>query len=236
MSKLDAYQSKFKKFYFNNVDDIIENCILLLKAKQELDKEIFESLKKKLNLTTRVAKAFIKIAKNKVVTKESYYKKLPPHLFTILEICKLKEAQIKNFIDNNKINKTSTRFDILVLRDEAKPINKKSLSSTQQYINLRLSKKNFQLNRLKDFENDLQKLINSYKNTVEVETINYEVLNKFNNKKKDLIDEIKFSLSKAVKENKEKKEINDLFNTFKQRLENLGKDTVEESKKIFNTC
>jgi len=63
MSKLDAYQSKFKKFYFNNVDDIIENCILLLKAKQEIDKEIFESLKKKLNLTTRVAKSLIKIAK-----------------------------------------------------------------------------------------------------------------------------------------------------------------------------
>ena len=37
------------------------------------------------------------------------------------------------------------------------------------------------------------------------------------------------------KQNSEKKDYKKIYDKFKKRLENLGKDTVEESKKIFNT-
>ena len=45
---------------------------------------------------------------------------------------------------------------------------------------------------------------------------------------------MKFELD-MEKQNSEKKDYKKIYDKFKKRVENLGKDTVEESKKILNT-
>jgi hypothetical protein len=104
---------------------------------------------------------------------------------------------------------------------------------TNRFINIRLNKKSFQLKHLKDFSNDLKNLVKKYQDKVLLDVEDFKVEERLEKEKTKLIRRLRHELD-MEKQNSEKKDYRKIYNRFKERLENLGKDSLEESKKILD--
>jgi hypothetical protein len=206
--------------------------LLFTEARENLNNNDWKEFYKKTKLTYRIIQVLTKIGKNKVLTNKKYIDKLPSSVFSLYELLKIKDERLIKLIDDNKINSNTTRFEIQKLNGlEIDSILKRE--GTNRFINIRLNKKSFQLKHLKDFSNDLKNLVKKYQDKVLLDVEDFKVEERLEKEKTKLIRRLRHELD-MEKQNSEKKDYRKIYNRFKERLENLGKDSLEESKKILD--
>ena len=234
MSKIQKYVSKFITPYQFNIESTIQNGLLLKEARKELDDSEWNDLQKKLKLTYRLTQAITRVGQNKILTNEKYYKSLPPNLFTIYELTKLNENKLLELLQSNKIKSNTSRVEIQKMCGFDRPPRLEKKENTVRFLNLRLHTKNFSLKYLNDIKKELQTLIVKYKDKVETSLEDFKLDERYLiNKKRTLKSlENKLKKDKLFNEGRDYKKI---FDIYKVRLEKLGKDSLEEGKKIYNT-
>lgn len=230
---VQTYSNRYITNFNSNINSIISNALLFTEARENLNNNDWKEFYKRTKLTYRIIQVLTKIGKNKILTNKKYIDKLPASVFSLYELLKIKDERLIKLIDDNKINSNTTRFEIQKLNGlETDSIFKKE--GTNRFINIRLNKKNFQLKYLKDFSNDLKSFVKKYQEKISLEVEDFKIDERFEQEKNKLLRRLKFELD-MEKQNSEKKDYKKIYDKFKKRVENLGKDTVEESKKILNT-
>ena len=91
-----------------------------------------------------------------------------------------------------------------------------------------------QIKYLKDFTVDLKNLVKKYQDKVLLDVEDFKVEERLEKEKTKLIRRLRHELD-MEKQNSEKKDYRKIYNNFKDKLENLGKDTLDEAKKILDT-
>jgi hypothetical protein len=227
-----SYFNRFITNFNSNINSIISNALLFTEARENLNNNDWKEFYKRTKLTYRIIQVLTKIGKNKILTNKKYIDKLPASVFSLYELLKIKDERLIKLIDDNKVNSNTTRFEIQKLNGlETDLIFKKE--GTNRFINIRLNKKNFQLKYLKDFSNELKNLVKKYQDKVLLDVEDFKVEDRLEKEKIKLIRRLRHELD-MEKQNSEKKDYRKIYNRFKERLENLGKDSLEESKKIFD--
>lgn len=233
MSKIQKYALRFITNYKSNIELIIQNALLLKEARKELNDKEWNDLQKKLKLTYRVMQVITRIGQNKIITNEKYYRILPPKLFTVYELTKLTEFKLLELFQSNKIHSNTSHTEMLKYCGLDVPNQSYKKENTLRFLNVRLHNKNFSLKYLNDIKKDLQVIIAKYKDKVETSLEDYQLEERFNSYKKRTLT----ALENELKKNKlfnEGRDTKKIFDMFKLRLEKLGKDTLEEGKKILN--
>jgi hypothetical protein len=229
---VQSYSNRYITNFNSNINSIISNAILFTEARENLNNNDWKEFYKRTKLTYRIIQVLTKIGKNKILTNKKHIDKLPASVFSLYELLKIKDEKLVKFIDDNNINSNTTRFEIQKLNGkETDSIFKKE--GTNRFINIRLNKKNFQLKYLKDFSNDLKKFVKKYQDKVLLDIEDFKVEERLEKEKTKLIRRLRHELD-MEKQNSEKKDYRKIYNNFKDKLENLGKDTLEESKKILD--
>jgi hypothetical protein len=230
---VQSYSNRYITNFNSNINSIITNALLFTEARENLNNNDWKEFYKKTKLTYRIIQVLTKIGKNKVLTNKKYIDKLPSSVFSLYELLKIKDERLIKLIDDNKINSNTTRFEIQKLNGlEIDSILKRE--GTNRFINIRLNKKSFQLKHLKDFSNDLKNLVKKYQDKVLLDVEDFKVEERLEKEKTKLIRRLRHELD-MEKQNSEKKDYRKIYNRFKERLENLGKDSLEESKKILDS-
>jgi hypothetical protein len=230
---VQSYSNRYITNFNSNINSIITNALLFTEARENLNNNDWKEFYKKTKLTYRIIQVLTKIGKNKVLTNKKYIDKLPSSVFSLYELLKIKDERLIKLIDDNKINSNTTRFEIQKLNGlEIDSILKRE--GTNRFINIRLNKKSFQLKHLKDFSNDLKNLVKKYQDKVLLDVEDFKVEERLEKEKIKLIRRLRHELD-MEKQNSEKKDYRKIYNRFKERLENLGKDSLEESKKILDS-
>jgi hypothetical protein len=229
---VQSYSNRYITNFNSNINSIITNALLFTEARENLNNNDWKEFYKKTKLTYRIIQVLTKIGKNKVLTNKKYIDKLPSSVFSLYELLKIKDERLIKLIDDNKISSNTTRFEIQKLNGlEIDSILKRE--GTNRFINIRLNKKSFQLKHLKDFSNDLKNLVKKYQDKVLLDVEDFKVEERLEKEKTKLIRRLRHELD-MEKQNSEKKDYRKIYNRFKERLENLGKDSLEESKKILD--
>jgi len=229
---VQSYSNRYITNFNSNINSIITNALLFTEARENLNNNDWKEFYKKTKLTYRIIQVLTKIGKNKVLTNKKYIDKLPSSVFSLYELLKIKDERLIKLIDDNKISSNTTRFEIQKLNGlEIDSILKRE--GTNRFINIRLNKKSFQLKHLKDFSNDLKNLVKKYQDKVLLDIEDFKVEERIEKEKTKLIRRLRHELD-MEKQNSEKKDYRKIYNRFKERLENLGKDSLEESKKILD--
>jgi len=229
---VQSYSNRYITNFNSNINSIITNALLFTEARENLNNNDWKEFYKKTKLTYRIIQVLTKIGKNKVLTNKKYIDKLPSSVFSLYELLKIKDERLIKLIDDSKINSNTTRFEIQKLNGlEIDSILKRE--GTNRFINIRLNKKSFQLKHLKDFSNDLKNLVKKYQDKVLLDVEDFKVEERLEKEKTKLIRRLRHELD-MEKQNSEKKDYRKIYNRFKERLENLGKDSLEESKKILD--
>jgi len=229
---VQSYSNRYITNFNSNINSIITNALLFTEARENLNNNDWKEFYKKTKLTYRIIQVLTKIGKNKVLTNKKYIDKLPSSVFSLYELLKIKDERLIKLIDDNKINSNTTRFEIQKLNGlEIDSILKRE--GTNRFINIRLNKKSFQLKHLKDFSDDLKNLVKKYQDKVLLDVEDFKVEERLEKEKTKLIRRLRHELD-MEKQNSEKKDYRKIYNRFKERLENLGKDSLEESKKILD--
>jgi hypothetical protein len=230
---VQSYSNRYITNFNSNINSIITNALLFTEARENLNNNDWKEFYKKTKLTYRIIQVLTKIGKNKVLTNKKYIDKLPSSVFSLYELLKIKDERLIKLIDDSKINSNTTRFEIQKLNGlEIDSILKRE--GTNRFINIRLNKKSFQLKHLKDFSNDLKNLVKKYQDKVLLDVEDFKVEERLEKEKTKLIRRLRHELD-MEKQNSEKKDYRKIYNRFKERLENLGKDSLEESKKILDS-
>jgi hypothetical protein len=229
---VQSYSNRYITNFNSNINSIITNALLFTEARENLNNNDWKEFYKKTKLTYRIIQVLTKIGKNKVLTNKKYIDKLPSSVFSLYELLKIKDERLIKLIDDNKINSNTTRFEIQKLNGlEIDSILKRE--GTNRFINIRLNKKSFQLKHLKDFSNDLKNLVKKYQDKVLLDIEDFKVEERLEKEKTKLIRRLRHELD-MEKQNSEKKDYRKIYNRFKERLENLGKDSLEVSKKLLD--
>jgi len=229
---VQSYSNRYITNFNSNINSIITNALLFTEARENLNNNDWKEFYKKTKLTYRIIQVLTKIGKNKVLTNKKYIDKLPSSVFSLYELLKIKDERLIKLINDNKISSNTTRFEIQKLNGlEIDSILKRE--GTNRFINIRLNKKSFQLKHLKDFSNDLKNLVKKYQDKVLLDIEDFKVEERIEKEKTKLIRRLRHELD-MEKQNSEKKDYRKIYNRFKERLENLGKDSLEESKKILD--
>lgn len=229
---VQSYYNRYITNFNSNINSIIFNSLLFTEARENLNNNDWKEFYKRTKLTYRIIQVLTKIGKNKILTNKKYIDKLPVSVFSLYELLKIKDERLIKLIDDNKVNSNTTRFEIQKLNGlETDSIFKKE--GTNRFINIRLNKKNFQLKYLKDFSDDLKSFVKKYQEKISLEVEDFKIDERFEQEKNKLLRKLKFELD-MEKQNSEKKDYRKIYNNFKDKLENLGKDTLEESKKILD--
>jgi len=230
---VQSYSNRYITNFNSNINSIITNALLFTEARENLNNNDWKEFYKKTKLTYRIIQVLTKIGKNKVLTNKKYIDKLPSSVFSLYELLKIKDERLIKLIDDNKISSNTTRFEIQKLNGlEIDSILKRE--GTNRFINIRLNKKSFQLKHLKDFSNDLKNLVKKYQDKILLDVEDFKVEERLEKEKTKLIRRLRHELD-MEKQNSEKKDYRKIYNRFKERLENLGKDSLEESKKILDS-
>lgn len=235
MSKIEKYISRFIPNYQSNIESIVKNAVLLKEARTseiKLNDSEWNALQKKLNLTYRVTQIITKIGKNKILTNEKYFNQLPPSIYKLYELTRVSEKKLLELLQNKKINPSLSYDEVIKLVGLEKSIklNVKKKNNTLRFFNIRLDNKRFNLKDLSIIKKDIQSLIDKYKNKTELTLEDYNVEKRFELQKELTLIKFKSDLKMSDKKNYKK-----IYDNYKEQLEKLGKDTLEESKKIFNT-
>ena len=229
---VQSYSNRYITNFNSNINSIITNALLFTEARENLNNNDWKEFYKKTKLTYRIIQVLTKIGKNKVLTNKKYIDKLPSSVFSLYELLKIKDERLIKLIEDSKISSNTTRFEIQKLNGlEIDSILKRE--GTNRFINIRLNKKSFQLKHLKDFSNDLKNLVKKYQDKVLLDVEDFKVEERLEKEKTKLIRRLRHELD-MEKQNSEKKDYRKIYNRFKERLENLGKDSLEESKKILD--
>ena len=233
MGNVQTYFSRYIDNFQSNISSIISNAQLFCEARENLNNNDWKEFYKKTKLTYRIVHTLTKIGNNKVITHKKYSERLPISIFSLYELLKLKEDKLIKCIESGHINSNTTRFEIEKIRGgEIDNIILKK-EGTNRFINVRLNNKNFQLKYLKDFTVDLKNLVKKYQDKVLLDVEDFKVEERLEKEKTKLIRRLRHELD-MEKQNSEKKDYRKIYNRFKERLENLGKDSLEESKKILD--
>ena len=235
MSKIESYISRFITNYQSNIESIVKNAVLLKEARtseKKLNDSEWNTLQKKLNLTYRITQIITKIGKNKVLTNEKYFNQLPPSIYKIYELTRVSEKKLLELLQNKKITPSLSYDEVIKLVGLEKPkkLNVKKKDNTLRFFNIRLDDKRFNLKDLSVIKKDIQSLITKYKDKAELTLEDYNVENRLQLQKELTLIKFKSDLKMSDKKNYKK-----IYDNYKEQLEKLGKDKLEESKKIFNT-
>ena len=235
MSKIEKYISRFITNYQSNIESIVKNAVLLKEARTseiKLNDSEWNTLQKKLNLTYRITQIITKIGKNKVLTNEKYFNQLPPSIYKIYELTRVSEKKLLELLQNKKITPSLSYDEVIKLVGIEKPkkLNVKKKDNTLRFFNIRLDDKRFNLKDLSVIKKDILSLISKHKDKAELTLEDYNVENRLQLQKELTLIKFKSDLKMSDKKNYKK-----IYDNYKEQLEKLGKDTLEESKKIFNT-
>jgi len=235
MSKIEKYISRFITNYQSNIESIVKNAVLLKEARTseiKLNDSEWNTLQKKLNLTYRITQIITKIGKNKVLTNEKYFNQLPPSIYKLYELTRVSEKKLLELLQNKKINPSLSYDEVIKLVGIEKPkkLNVKKKDNTLRFFNIRLDDKRFNLKDLSVIKKDILSLISKHKDKAELTLEDYNVENRLQLQKELTLIKFKSDLKMS-----DKKDYKKIYDNYKEQLEKLGKDTLEESKKIFNT-
>ena len=233
MSKIDNIISRFITNYQSNIESIVKNAVLLREARtseSKLNDNEWSLLQDKLKLTYRITQIITKIGKNKILTNEKYFNQLPPSIYKIYELTKISEKKLLELLQSKKINPSLSYDEILKVigLQIRKKFEKKK--NTIRFLNIRLDEKNFNLRQLIDIKKDILSTVSKYKNKTELSLEDFNVEKRLQLQKELLL--IRFNSDLKMSDKKDYKRI---FDNYKEQLEKLGKDTLEESKKILDT-
>ena len=235
MSKIEKYISRFITNYQSNIESIVKNAVLLKEARTseiKLNDSEWNTLQKKLNLTYRITQIITKIGKNKILTNEKYFTQLPPSIYKIYELTRVSEKKLLELLQNKKITPSLSYDEVIKLVGIEKPkkLNVKKKDNTLRFFNIRLDDKRFNLKDLSVIKKDILSLISKHKDKAELTLEDYNVENRLQLQKELTLIKFKSDLKMS-----DKKDYKKIYDNYKEQLEKLGKDTLEESKKIFNT-
>jgi hypothetical protein len=233
MSKIDNIISRFITNYQSNIESIVKNAVLLREARtseSKLNDKEWNQLQDKLKLTYRITQIITKIGKNRILTNEKYFSQLPPSIYKIYELTKISEKKLLELLQSKKINPSLSYDEILKVigLQIRKKFEKKK--NTIRFLNIRLDEKNFNLRQLIDIKKDILSTVSKYKNKTELSLEDFNVEKRLQLQKELLL--IRFNSDLKMSDKKDYKRI---FDNYKEQLEKLGKDTLEESKKILDT-
>jgi hypothetical protein len=232
MSKIDNIISRFITNYQSNIESIVKNAVLLREARTsegKLNDKEWNQLQDKLKLTYRITQIITKIGKNRILTNEKYFSQLPPSIYKIYELTKISEKKLLELLQSKKINPSLSYDEILKVigLQIRKKFEKKK--NTIRFLNIRLDEKNFNLRQLIDIKKDILSTVSKYKNKTELSLEDFNVEKRLQLQKELLL--IRFNSDLKMSDKKDYKRV---FDNYKEQLEKLGKDTLEESKKLVN--
>ena len=232
MSKIDNIISRFITNYQSNIESIVKNAVLLREARtseSKLNDKEWNQLQDKLKLTYRITQIITKIGKNKILTNEKYFNQLPPSIYKIYELTKISEKKLLELLQSKKINPSLSYDEILKVigLQIRKKFEKKK--NTIRFLNIRLDDKNFNLRQLTDIKKDILSILSKYKNKTELSLEDFNVEKRLQLQKELLLIRFKSDLKMSGKKDYKK-----IYDNYKEQLEKLGKDTLEESKKLVN--
>jgi hypothetical protein len=235
MSKIENYISRFITNYQYNIESIVKNALLLKEARvseTKLTDSEWNTLQKRLNLTYRITQIITKIGKNKILTNEKYFNQLPPSIYKLYELTRASEKKLLELLQNKKINPSLSYDEIIKLvgLEKSQKLNDKKKVNTLRFLNIRIDDKKFRLKDLTNIKKDILSLISKHKNSTELTLEDYEV-----EKRLRLQKELVFIKFRSDLRMSDKKDYKKIFDNYKEQFEKLGKDTLEESKKILNT-
>ena len=233
MSKIDNIISRFITNYQSNIESIVKNAVLLREARtseNKLNDNEWSLLQDKLKLTYRITQIITKIGKNRILTNEKYFNQLPPSIYKIYELTKISEKKLLELLQSKKINPSLSYDEILKVIGLQIPKKYEKKKKTIRFLNIRLDDKNFNLRQLTDIKKDILSILSKYKNKTELSLEDFNVEKRLQLQKELLL----ISFRSELKMAKEKKNYKKIFDNYKERLEKLGKDTLEEVKKISN--
>ena len=233
MSKIDNIISRFITNYQSNIESIVKNAVLLREARtseNKLNDNEWSLLQDKLKLTYRITQIITKIGKNRILTNEKYFNQLPPSIYKIYELTKISEKKLLELLQSKKINPSLSYDEILKVIGLQIPKKYEKKKNTIRFLNIRLDDKNFNLEQLTDIKKDILSILSKYKNKTELSLEDFNV-----EKRLQLQKEITLIKFKSDLKMSDKKDYKKIYDNYKEQLEKLGKDTLEESKKIFNT-
>jgi len=229
---VQSYSNRFITNFSSNINSIISNVLLFAEARDNLNDNDWKEFYKRLKISYRIVQIITRIGRNKIITNKKYIEKLPASIFSLYELQKIKDEKLLKLIEENKVNSNTTRFDIQKLNglEVDSPIKKEG---TNRFVNVRFSKKNFQIKYLKEFNNDLKNLVKKYSDKISLEIEDFKIEERFEKEKQFLLRRLKHQLD--MEKNSNGKDYKKIYDTFKKLFENLGKDTLDESKKILNS-
>lgn len=233
MSKIDNIISRFITNYQSNIEAIVKNAVLLREARtseNKLNDNEWSLLQDKLKLTYRITQIITKIGKNRILTNEKYFNQLPPSIYKIYELTKISEKKLLELLQSKKINPSLSYDEILKVIGLQIPKKYEKKKNTIRFLNIRLDDKNFNLRQLTDIKKDILSILSKYKNKTELSLEDFNVEKRLQLQKELTLIKFKSDLKMSDKKNYKK-----IYDNYKEQLEKLGKDTLEESKKIFNT-
>lgn len=233
MSKIDNIISRFITNYQSNIESIVKNAVLLREARtseSKLNDNEWSLLQDKLKLTYRITQIITKIGKNKILTNEKYFNQLPPSIYKIYELTKISEKKLLELLQSKKINPSLSYDEILKVIGLQIPKKYEKKKNTIRFLNIRLDEKNFNLRQLIDIKKDILSTVSKYKNKTELSLEDFNVEKRLQLQKELLLIRFKSDLKMSDKKNYKK-----IFDNYKEQIEKLGKDTLEESKKILDT-
>ena len=233
MSKIDNITSRFITNYQSNIESIVKNAVLLREARtseSKLNDKEWNQLQDKLKLTYRITQIITKIGKNRILTNEKYFSQLPPSIYKIYELTKISEKKLLELLQSKKINPSLSYDEILKVIGLQIPKKYEKKKNTIRFLNIRLDDKNFNLRQLTDIKKDILSILSKYKNKTELSLEDFNVEKRLQLQKELLL--IRFNSDLKMSDKKDYKRI---FDNYKEQLEKLGKDTLEESKKILDT-
>ena len=233
MSKIDNIISRFITNYQSNIESIVKNAVLLKEARtseNKLNDNEWSLLQDKLKLTYRITQIITKIGKNRILTNEKYFNQLPPSIYKIYELTKISEKKLLELLQSKKINPSLSYDEILKVIGLQIPKKYEKKKNTIRFLNIRLDDKNFNLRQLTDIKKDILSILSKYKNKTELSLEDFNVEKRLQLQKELTLIKFKSDLKMS-----DKKDYKKIYDNYKEQLEKLGKDTLEESKKIFNT-
>ena len=164
------YIKQFKQNYIGDKRALIDNCFLLHQANNSLDEDEWKKVYEGIKMNTRVAQQFARIGSNEILISQKYFNMLPNSYNAIYQLTKFTDNELRDLFNKNKINSSTTRKQIDVMRrGEVKSLQSSKKENSGRFVNVRIDDiSKINVKELNSFQSELNKLVKRYSNKIKL--------------------------------------------------------------------
>lgn len=187
-----AYLQFIKQFKQNYIGDkraLIDNCFLLHQANNSLNEDEWKKVYEGIKMNTRVAQQFARIGSNEILMSQKYFNMLPNSYNAIYQLTKFTDNELKDLFNKNKINSSTTRKQIDVMRrGEVKSLQSSKKENSGRFVNVRIDDiSKINVKELNSFQSELNKLVKRYSNKIKLYVEDTGATKRYENRQQELL-------------------------------------------------